>query len=235
MARFLLVLKPRSAVQPRALIEALKPMLQVLQAEVDHETIAHLSAVVRVRGEQQRMQLFADVQNKADGVVPGLNDFVTPEGDVLHPPVAPVFYGFRVMVGIGMLMLLVSWTVAFTMLRRKPGSKERRGVEGLPRWMLYGLVAMSFSGWVATLAGWYVTEIGRQPWLVDGVLTTRMAVADVPAPMVLSTLIGYLAVYGLLIVAYLGAIFYLARKASKGGTGPVVPGARLEGMGVAAE
>ncbi|MCX7302553.1 MAG: cytochrome ubiquinol oxidase subunit I [Rhodobacterales bacterium] len=175
------------------------------------------------------------LRHKADGVVPGLNDFVTPEGDVLHPPVAPVFYGFRVMVGIGMLMLLVSWTVAFTMLRRKPGSKERRGVEGLPRWMLYGLVAMSFSGWVATLAGWYVTEIGRQPWLVDGVLTTRMAVADVPAPMVLSTLIGYLAVYGLLIVAYLGAIFYLARKASKGGTGPVVPGARLEGMGVAAE
>ena len=69
MARFLLVLKPRSAVQPRALIEALKPMLQVLQAEVDHETIAHLSAVVRVSGEQQRMQFFADVQNKADGVV----------------------------------------------------------------------------------------------------------------------------------------------------------------------
>ena len=69
MARFLLVLKPRSVVQPRALIEALKPMLQVLQAEVDHETIAHLSAVVRVSGEQQRMQLFADVQNKVDGVV----------------------------------------------------------------------------------------------------------------------------------------------------------------------
>lgn len=69
MARFLLVLKPRSVVQPRALIEALKPMLEALQAEVDHETIAHLSAVVRVSGEQQRMQLFADVQNKADGVV----------------------------------------------------------------------------------------------------------------------------------------------------------------------
>jgi hypothetical protein len=69
MARFLLVLKPRSVVQPRTLIEALQPMLQALQAEVDHETIAHLSAVVRVSGEQQRMQLFADVQNKADGVV----------------------------------------------------------------------------------------------------------------------------------------------------------------------
>ena len=62
MARYLLVLKPRSVVQPRALIEALKPMLQVLQAEVDHETIAHLSAVVRVSGEQQRDQtLFMDV------------------------------------------------------------------------------------------------------------------------------------------------------------------------------
>jgi len=69
MARFLLVLKPRAAVQPSALIEALAPLLQALQAEVDHQTTAHLSAVLRTIGEQQRMQLFADVQNKADGIV----------------------------------------------------------------------------------------------------------------------------------------------------------------------
>lgn len=69
MARFLLVLKPRMAVQPSALIESLGPVLQALQAEVDHQTSAHLSAVLRLSGEQQRMQLFADVQNKVDGVV----------------------------------------------------------------------------------------------------------------------------------------------------------------------
>lgn len=145
-----------------------------------------------------------------DGVVKGLNDFVAEDGTVLHPRVAPVFWSFRVMIGTGMAMLLLSWVASFMMLRRK------RGVEGLPKPMLYALVGMSFSGWIATLAGWYTTEIGRQPWLVQGVMTTAEAVADVPAPMVLSTLIAYLVVYGLLLSAYIYVIFYLARKMSRG-------------------
>ena len=69
MARFLTVLKPRSATTPAALIEALQPLLQGLQAEVDHRTTAHLSALLRGGQEQLRMQLFADVQSKADGRV----------------------------------------------------------------------------------------------------------------------------------------------------------------------
>lgn len=145
-----------------------------------------------------------------NGEVKGLNDFVTEEGDVLHPRVTPVFWSFRVMVGTGLLMLLVSWSATYMILRRK------RGVEGLPKPVLYGLVGMSFSGWLATLAGWYTTEIGRQPWLVQGVMTTKEAVADVPAPMVLSTLIAYLVVYAALLAAYIFVIFYLARKAAKG-------------------
>nr|WP_213394412.1 cytochrome ubiquinol oxidase subunit I [Yoonia sp.] len=145
-----------------------------------------------------------------DGVVKGLNDFVAEDGTVLHPRVAPVFWSFRVMIGTGMAMLMLSWVASFMMLRRK------RGVEGLPKPLLYALVGMSFSGWIATLAGWYTTEIGRQPWLVQGVMTTAEAVADVPAPMVLSTLIAYLVVYGLLLSAYIYVIFYLARKMSRG-------------------
>ena len=145
-----------------------------------------------------------------NGEVKGLNDFVTEEGDVLHPRVTPVFWSFRVMVGTGLLMLLVSWSATYMILRRK------RGVEGLPKPALYALVGMSFSGWLATLAGWYTTEIGRQPWLVQGVMTTKEAVADVPAPMVLSTLIAYLVVYAALLAAYIFVIFYLARKAAKG-------------------
>jgi cytochrome d ubiquinol oxidase subunit I len=152
-----------------------------------------------------------------DGIVPGLNDFVAEDGTVLHPPVAPVFFSFRIMVGMGMLMLLTSWAGVVLMRRR------RAGVEGLPQVYLYGLVAMAFSGWVATLAGWYTTEIGRQPWLVTGVLTTKQAVADVPAPMVLGTLVMYLAVYAALIVAYVGVIFYLARKYAKGEHVGMVP------------
>ena len=68
------------------------------------------------------------------------------------------------MVGVGVLMLLVSWVGAWQLRR------------GAPRtWLARVLVGMSFAGWVATLAGWYVTEIGRQPYLVYGVMTTAEA------------------------------------------------------------
>ncbi|WP_299619866.1 cytochrome ubiquinol oxidase subunit I [uncultured Tateyamaria sp.] len=150
------------------------------------------------------------LKHKADGVVPGLNDFVTEDGEVMHPPVAPVFWSFRIMVATGFAMLLLSWTAAYLMLRKK------RGPEGIPTLMYYAMVPMAFSGWVATLAGWYTTEIGRQPWLVQGVLTTKQAVADVPAPMVATTLIAYLAIYALLLTAYISVLFYLARKAVDG-------------------
>lgn len=141
-----------------------------------------------------------------DGVVPGLNDFVAEDGTVLHPNVPAVFWSFRVMVGVGLAMLVLSWGAAALMARR------RMSVWSLPNPVLYALVAMTFSGWVATLAGWYTTEMGRQPWLVQDVLKTAAAVGDVPAPMVLATLLAYLAVYVLLIATYVWVVFYLARR-----------------------
>jgi cytochrome bd ubiquinol oxidase subunit I len=144
----------------------------------------------------------------ADGVVPGLNDFVAEDGTILHPPVLQVFWSFRVMVGVGMLMLATSWLGAFLLWRR--------GVDGMPRLYLMGMSGMAFMGWVATLAGWYTTEIGRQPWLVTGVLSTKDAVSPVAAPMVLTTLIAYLLVYAALMMAYMWVITYMARKAAKG-------------------
>ncbi|MEO0860477.1 MAG: cytochrome ubiquinol oxidase subunit I [Pseudomonadota bacterium] len=150
--------------------------------------------------------------HSAEGSIPALDEFVTEEGDVLHPPVNAVFWSFRVMVATGMAMLLISWgSLAF--LWRRADDGRRFAIRRLPKPLLYGLVPMALSGWVATLAGWYTTEIGRQPWLVNGVMTTEMAVADVPAPMVLSTLIGYLVIYAALLFAYIGVILYLSIKA----------------------
>ena len=143
------------------------------------------------------------------GVVPGLNDF---EG--AHPPVAPVFFGFRIMVGIGLLMLLSSWLGVWQLWRRGD----------LSPWLARGLFAMTFSGWAATLSGWYVTEIGRQPWLVSGVLKTAEAVAAVPATSVATTLVMYLSLYALLLSAYIGAIFYIARKGKPAADRPKAPG-----------
>lgn len=150
------------------------------------------------------------LKHEADGVVPGLNDFVAPDGTPLHPPVAPVFWSFRIMVGVGVLMLAVSWFAVWRLWRR--------GMDGIDPWLLRVFVAMSFSGWVATLAGWYTTEIGRQPWLVQGVLSTAEAVGPVSAPMVLTTLVMYLVIYAVLLAAYIAALFHLARRAVGGET-----------------
>ena len=133
-----------------------------------------------------------------DGEVQGLNDFI---GE--HPPVAPVFYGFRIMVGIGMLMLVIAWFTSFKLVRNKY----------LGKGLLYGLVGMSFSGWIATLAGWYVTEIGRQPYLVSGLLKTSDAVTDIAPENVMFTFVLYLSVYVCLLIAYLHTLFLMARRA----------------------
>ncbi len=133
-----------------------------------------------------------------DGEIKGLNDF---KGK--HPPVFPVFWGFRVMVGVGMLMLAVSWLCTWQFLRRG----------ALASLMLKALIAMTFAGWVATLAGWWVTEIGRQPYLVYGVLTTAEAASKVPAGMIAITFAMYMLLYVFLIVAYVSVVFHLARRA----------------------
>ncbi|MGX5172981.1 cytochrome ubiquinol oxidase subunit I [Aliikangiella sp. IMCC44653] len=135
-----------------------------------------------------------------DGEIKGLNEY---KGE--HPPVKPVFYGFRIMLGVGMLMLVVSWFVGFKLLRRKALSNN----------LLKLLYFMSFSGWVANLAGWYVTEIGRQPYLVSGVLTVAEAATTIAAENVVFSLSVYAIVYGLLLVAYLHTIFYMAKKSSQ--------------------
>jgi cytochrome d ubiquinol oxidase subunit I len=140
-----------------------------------------------------------------NGEIKGIKEF----GD-LHPPVAPVFWAFRVMVGVGMLMLAVSWL----------GSWQIRK-NALRPWLARVLVGMTFAGWVALIAGWYVTEIGRQPWLVQGVLTAADAASKVPASNIAFTLVMYLSLYVVLLTSYVGVLFYLARKASL--PAPILP------------
>lgn len=69
VARFLVVLKPSPTMPAEGMLQALLPVLEALNAEIEHRTPAHLSAMIRGGGESQRMQLFADVQSKADGKV----------------------------------------------------------------------------------------------------------------------------------------------------------------------
>jgi cytochrome d ubiquinol oxidase subunit I len=137
------------------------------------------------------------ITHDLDGEIKGLNEF---EGE--HPPVLPVFWGFRVMVGSGMLMLALSWAAVWFLRRRGE----------LPTWLLRVLVPATFLGWVPTLAGWYVTEIGRQPFLVSGVLRTADAVTKAPASIVAGSLATYLALYAVLLLIYIATLFYMARS-----------------------
>ena len=119
------------------------------------------------------------------------------------------------MVGVGMLMLLVAWSSAWTLWRTRRNQPGAGSPVAFSRWQLQLLAAMTFSGWVATLAGWYVTEIGRQPFLVYGLLRTADLVADHPPVMVLATLIAYLVVYAGLLFAYVLVLMYMAQHPAK--------------------
>jgi cytochrome bd ubiquinol oxidase subunit I len=147
-----------------------------------------------------------------NGEVKGIKEF----GDQ-HPPVGPVFWAFRIMVGVGLLMLAVSWFASYELKFKNTLSQRTAMV----------LVAMTFAGWVALVSGWYVTEIGRQPWLVYGVLTTAQAASQVPTGNIALSLAMYLTLYVALLSAYVSVVFYLAKKAVDGGHEPNV---NLEGV-----
>jgi cytochrome d ubiquinol oxidase subunit I len=132
------------------------------------------------------------------GEIKGLNDFIGQ-----HPPVAPVFFSFRIMIGIGMLMLLFSWLATYKFVIKKQ----------YPTWLLKTGIAMTFSGWLATLAGWYVTEIGRQPYLVTGILRTKDSVTTTPPEDIALSLTLYLVIYGFLLIAYIRTLFVMANRA----------------------
>ncbi|MFZ2990253.1 cytochrome ubiquinol oxidase subunit I, partial [Ideonella sp.] len=141
------------------------------------------------------------LKHDPDGEIQGLDDFPG-----AHPPVKPLFFGFRIMVGTGLLMLAASWMGLLLAWRR--GWVPAR----LPRPLLWGLSLMSFSGWVATVAGWYVTEIGRQPFIVFGLIRVDEVASAVPSPLIALTLATYVTVYLALIIAYVAVVKHMAEK-----------------------
>ncbi len=143
--------------------------------------------------------------HSADGTFPALTSKPADE----RPPVAPVFYAFRVMVGIGTAMLALTLLSAFAWRRGWLFDPAHR----VGRLLLRGWRAMTMSGFVAILAGWYVTEIGRQPYTVYGLLRTADSVSAVPAESILFSLI----VFALVYFSVFGAgLWYLVKLIRKG-------------------
>jgi cytochrome d ubiquinol oxidase subunit I len=115
------------------------------------------------------------------------------------PPVAPVFYAFRVMVGIGLLMILTGFTSVWLRLR---GRLFRA------RWFHRWCCIMGPSGLVAILAGWITTEVGRQPWTVYGLLRTADSLSPAVTPLVGGSLAAFVLVYA---AVYGAGVYYLIR------------------------
>ncbi len=135
------------------------------------------------------------LKHDTDAEVKGLDSFAPNT-----PPVTPVFFAFRVMVGMGFLMLLLSWF----------GTWRLRKKSAPPRWLLWTFAGFTFAGWIATLAGWLVTEIGRQPWLVTGLLRTADATGKISEAELGASFTGYLIAYAIMLMAYVVVLTHLA-------------------------
>jgi len=139
--------------------------------------------------------------HSTEGTVTGLDAFPRDK----QPPVFMVFWSFRVMVGIGMLMILVGIWGAL---------KVWRGTLLDSRRYLRLLTFMIPAPFVAVLAGWFVTEIGRQPYLIYGMMTGAEGLTpSLQGWMALLTLIGYVAVYA---VVFTAGVYYLRKLVNAG-------------------
>jgi cytochrome d ubiquinol oxidase subunit I len=140
------------------------------------------------------------ITHDVNGEIKGLKSKPASE----RPPVAPVFFAFRVMVGIGTLMLLlVAWSALTWRRNRLQQSKA----------MLRAWMVMTPAGFIAVLAGWYTTEIGRQPYVIYGLMRTADAGSAVDASSVLTSLIVFATVY---LFVFVSGTYYLLKLLRKG-------------------
>lgn len=134
------------------------------------------------------------LRHNLSGEIASLSEF-PPQN---QPPVLPVFFAFRIMVGLGVVMLLTS--VAALWLRRG----DRLWRRGFLKW----LVCLTPAGFIAMLAGWVVTEMGRQPWTVYGLVRTAESVASLARSSVIFSFSGVIVVY---LLSFGVGIHYLVR------------------------
>ena len=143
---------------------------------------------------------------RLDGLFPGLKD--VPPAD--RPPVVPVFFAFRIMLAIGFFMIAAALFGAWLLWR---------GRLFTTRWYLQFVAQTWWIGFVAVIAGWVVTESGRQPWIVHGILRTADATSPVQGATIATTLALFVLVYG---VVFSAGIYFINRLIAKGLAGSAV-------------
>jgi cytochrome d ubiquinol oxidase subunit I len=135
-----------------------------------------------------------------NGLFPGLKD-VPPQN---RPPLLNVFFGFRIMLAIGFFMIAAALYGAWLLWRRRLFAT---------RWYLHVVAQSWWIGFVAVIAGWVVTESGRQPWIVHGILRTADATSPVPGATIATTLALFVLVYGFVFAT---GIYYINRLINRG-------------------
>ena len=125
------------------------------------------------------------------------------------PPVAPLYWSFRLMVGIGMFLILLTGTFFVLSARRQLDTR---------RWLLKVAVWSMPLPWLAVEAGWIVSELGRQPWVIEGVLPTAAAVSSLGASTVLMTIAGFVLIYTVLLVIEVKLMLKAIRKGPDAGS-----------------
>jgi cytochrome bd ubiquinol oxidase subunit I len=146
------------------------------------------------------------LKHDPDGLFPGLKSVPPSE----RPPLVPVFFAFRSMVGIGLLMIAIGLTGAWLWWRGRLFDT---------RWYLVPVAWSWWLGFVAVISGWIVTESGRQPWVAYGILRTADAISPVPGGSVATTLALFVLVYG---VVFAMGIYYINRLINKGPEGRAI-------------
>jgi cytochrome d ubiquinol oxidase subunit I len=126
------------------------------------------------------------------------------------PAVLPLFWSFRTMVGLGFFFIALFATTFYFVSVRK--------IQNL-RPLLWVLLLSLPLPWIAAELGWFVSEVGRQPWVIEGVLPTFLAVSSLSAANVMITLVGFVLFYSTLLVVDI----YLMVKTVKTGPGPLPP------------
>ena len=121
-----------------------------------------------------------------------------------QPPVVIPFFAFRFMVGMGLIMIAISWGGLLLVWRNK---LENAG------WFLWAAFLSFPTGFIAVLCGWYTAEVGRQPWVVYGVLRTADAVSPIPGGSVLISILLFVLVYGIVFGA---GVYYMAKLVRRG-------------------
>ena len=189
-----------------------KPAGLVLFAWPDSKTESNLAEIAIPNAGS--LLITHDMQ----GLFPGLKDF-KPED---RPPVAPVFFMFRLMVGLGMIMITVGMIGAYLWWRGRLFDAA---------WFLRPVRFVWPLGFIAILAGWMVTEIGRQPWVVYGILRTVDARSPIGASTVALSLALFVIVYS---IVFPVGILYIRSMIAKGMPAASIPGPGLPNRPLAA-